>query len=188
MVEALPSLALALVLTAAACSEPPNPDRGAPASVGQPPAPTAALDLAALCRILRGTTDVDAARAALAAAGMHVEPFTVIGRADETGLRVTVAPALDAAAVARALGIAMPCAVSGDVHQRSWWLQACAPFEGNRLAAKFPRLGGWWLSVELDGRPAGPLPDTVAGASPAYDLTKVPARVVLVEARPGASP
>jgi hypothetical protein len=173
MVEALPSLALALVLTAAACSEPPNPDRGAPASVGQPPAPTAALDLAALCRILRGT---------------HVEPFTVIGRADETGLRVTVAPALDAAAVARALGIAMPCAVSGDVHQRSWWLQACAPFEGNRLAAKFPRLGGWWLSVELDGRPAGPLPDTVAGASPAYDLTKVPARVVLVEARPGASP
>ena len=99
-------------------------------------------------------------------------------------------PGVDAATLAKAWGWARPYAISGDVHQRGWQLELYEsdlkdPY-GKRIATAAPSLGAWRATVGLAGRPQGDLPEVVAGASPAYDLTRYRAsvtRVVLEAAR-----
>jgi hypothetical protein len=65
--------------------------------------------------------------------------------------------------------------VSGDVHQRSWRLVVGgASLEDPhrpRISTELPKVGAWRLDLRVEGRPAGPLPTTMAGASPAYPLS-----------------
>lgn len=81
-----------------------------------------------------------------------------------------------------------PIALSGDVEQRRFALHET----GRRLedphvhrwAAVRLRAGAWIVDAGLAARPAGPLPDRVAGASPAYDLREVRAAVADIVVRP----
>ena len=91
----------------------------------------------------------------------------------------------DARELASLWGIGRPVAVSGDVHQQSWWLMAggdAIPDEyGPRIAASDLRAGRWRLRARLSARPEGPLPGVAAGASPAYDVTERGGDVVELE-------
>ncbi len=93
----------------------------------------------------------------------------------------------DARRLAELWGMARPIAVSTDVHQRSWWLFARGrdledPY-AHRVAAEPVVAGALTLHARLTGRPPGPLPDLVAGASPAYDVLEVGGLIDLVEVR-----
>jgi hypothetical protein len=101
---------------------------------------------------------------------------------DGAGFSLAFAGGVDAAELARACGWKRPYAISGDVHQQEWTVALFAgelkdPYR-RRIATTQPRLGAWTVRAELDGRPAGELPDVVAGASPAYDLGERHARVM----------
>lgn len=119
----------------------------------------------------------------LPAAGITVETTQASSR---VGVRL-VLPPTDAVLVARALGIDRPVAVSGDVHQTAWAVRtASAPPQLDehghlRVATQAPRIGVWDVRIVLAGRPAGPLPAVMSGASPAYDLTESAAMVTAVE-------
>jgi hypothetical protein len=67
-----------------------------------------------------------------------------------------------------------PVAVSGDVHQQRWHLRVGGPELpdpfNRRIVSTLVTAGRWQIDVVLSGRPPGPLPDVVSGASPAYDL------------------
>ena len=83
-------------------------------------------------------------------------------------------PPVDARWLCAAWGIDRPVAVSGDSMQRSWEvLEAGAELpdpHARRIAADRFSAGRWRVGLRLAGRPAGPLPDMVCGASPAYDV------------------
>jgi hypothetical protein len=88
-------------------------------------------------------------------------------------------------------GIAQPVAVSTDVHQHTWWLHAGGedlpdPY-GRRIASGHPRWGAYVVRIQLSGRPPGPLPGVVAGASPAYDVRERGGAVVAIEIAPGGA-
>ncbi|MFZ0529730.1 MAG: hypothetical protein WAL91_04235, partial [Propionicimonas sp.] len=89
-------------------------------------------------------------------------------------LELVAEPPLTARALCSAIRIDPPFAVSGDVHQRRWHVLVAGPELpdpfGPRIAVRPHHVGCWDLVPELLGRPTGPLPDIVAGASPAYDL------------------
>ena len=89
-------------------------------------------------------------------------------------LVVEVQPPVDAAAVCDALGIDRPVAVSSDVHQLHWEVLVAGADLPDPYAARIAvhpfAVGRWQVIADLVGRPVGPLPDRVAGASPAYDL------------------
>jgi hypothetical protein len=115
-------------------------------------------------------------------------PAALAGGARPDQLRLTLDPPVDARELARLWGIDRPVAVSTDVHQHSWWLLVAGeplpdPY-GPRIAAESPRAGAWTLRIELDGRPSGPLPGVVCGASPAYDVNERGGQVVAVEIVP----
>jgi hypothetical protein len=101
------------------------------------------------------------------------------------GVLIELEPPVAAASVATWLGLARPYAVSGDVHQRSFGIRSFTQkLAGNRIATEFPSFGAWRLEIDLDGRPEGPLPAEVSGASPAYPLGKYPASVKQVRIEP----
>lgn len=100
-------------------------------------------------------------------------------------LQIGFATPLNASRVATLLGIAHPVAISGDVHQTEWFLASRTatihdPYQ-NRIATQTPAFGTWMARAVLVGRPAGPLPTVVAGASPAYDLQLYSASVRSIE-------
>jgi hypothetical protein len=97
-------------------------------------------------------------------------------------LTLTFDPPGDAVALCRTWAIERPVAISPDVHQRSWIVHEAGeslpdPY-GPRIASSAPTAGPYRVTIELDGRPAGPLPGVSAGASPAYDLVERGGRVV----------
>jgi hypothetical protein len=106
-------------------------------------------------------------------------------RVDDWG-HLILDPPFDVRVLAVHWGVTQPIAVSTDVMQRSWYLfQRGAELPDDyatRVAAEpVAAAGGKRLRARLTGRPDGPLPELVAGASPAYDLTEVGGQVDLVE-------
>lgn len=71
--------------------------------------------------------------------------------------------------------------VSTDVHQNLWWVMIwnsdIKAQYGKRISVNSPQIDDLTVSVGLSGRPKGKLPNVVAGASPAYDLSIYPAEV-----------
>lgn len=98
-------------------------------------------------------------------------------------------PPLDARSLCDALGVDHPVAVTGDVHQARWSVHVAGaelpdPY-ARRIAVKPFRAGRWDVRLDLLGRPAGPLPDLVAGASPAYDVRERGGQVHRIEVTRG---
>ena len=89
------------------------------------------------------------------------------------------------ASLVKAWKLARPYAMSGDVHKRSWELgvfgQDVPDQYNKRISIKQIAFGAWIVRPRLDGRPKGDLPKIVAGASPAYDMTKYKAKIVSLE-------
>lgn len=100
---------------------------------------------------------------------------------------------VDAAELAAAWGIDAPIAVSPGAHQATWRIAGRGPALADpatvRVVAEDVVAGCWVLRAVLEGRPPGPLPQMVAGASPAYPLVAGMCRVVRidVERRPVAA-
>jgi len=89
-------------------------------------------------------------------------------------LDVAVTAAVTAGQFARWLRLDGAYLVSGDAHQASWAIQVKAgdvddPYQ-RRIHVSRPVAGPWELRIRVDGRPPGPLPGVVAGASPAYPV------------------
>lgn len=100
-------------------------------------------------------------------------------------------PPMEARALCAAWCISVPVAVSGDVHQRSWRIRIAGnelpdPY-GRRIVVTPVIAGRWEVAPVLAGRPAGALPDVVAGASPAYDLLECNAEITRIEVNPAAT-
>jgi hypothetical protein len=157
------------------------------------PAPAAVYDpavraafLAALPGALAGAgtaPELEAASAPPPAAGIArgAQPHQVrtadgmqLVPARAPSVTLSLSPPAGARELATLWGIERPVAVSSDVHQASWWLQSggevVADAYRRRIATSELRPGLWHVRIRLDGRPAGPLPGVVAGASPAYDV------------------
>lgn len=99
-----------------------------------------------------------------------------IARAEirDNRLDVAVTAAVTAEQFARWLLLDEAYLVSGDAHQASWAIQVKAgdvddPYQ-TRIHVTRPVAGPWELRIRVDGRPHGPLPGVVAGASPAYPI------------------
>ena len=78
--------------------------------------------------------------------------------------------------------------VSSDPHQTSWAVQVKVgdvydPYQ-TRIHATRPIVGPWELRVGVEGRPRGPLPAAVAGASPAYPIAGFDVRVTNLSISP----
>lgn len=106
----------------------------------------------------------------LPADGIGVETARRLGG----DVAVTLVPPVDAAELCRAWGLERPVAVSGDAHQRTWTILLAGDEvpdpHGRRITARRVRAGAFTVDAELTGRPRGPLPEVVFGASPAYDV------------------
>ena len=103
-------------------------------------------------------------------------------------LTVELAAELDAAQVVALLGWSDAHVISGDVHQRSWYVvvrdeDIPDPY-GRRIATHVPSFGAWSLVVHVVERPPGPLPNISGGASPAYPLDRYAAKVLRVAIEP----
>ncbi len=97
---------------------------------------------------------------------------------------------IDARSLCVAWGVERPVAVSGDVRQRNWQIRMAGdeladPYS-RRIAVTPIRAGRWEVELRLAGRPAGALPDIVAGASPAYDILERSAEISRIEVNPAA--
>jgi hypothetical protein len=89
-------------------------------------------------------------------------------------LDVAVTAAVTAEQFARWLLLDEAYLVSSDAHQASWAIQVKVgdlddPYQ-TRIHVTRPVVGPWELLIRVDGRPDGPLPRIVAGASPAYPV------------------
>jgi hypothetical protein len=93
-----------------------------------------------------------------------------------------------AARLLKVMGWTRAYAFSGDVHQETWmiglWTSDVPDEYGPRIGVKDPQVGAWAVTPSLAARPAGDLPNLVAGASPAYDLTAYTAQVTEIEIEP----
>lgn len=98
-------------------------------------------------------------------------------------------PPVDARALCDALAVERPVAVSGDVHQHLWQVVVAGADlpdpHARRIAVEPFRAGRWDVRFDLVGRPTGPLPDRVAGASPAYDVHERGGQVHRIEVARG---
>lgn len=106
-------------------------------------------------------------------------------RVDDWG-HLLLDPPFDVRVLAVHWGVTRPIAVSTDPMQRSWYLfqrGADLPDDHQKRVAAEPvaAAGGKTLRARLTGRPDGPLPDLVAGPSPAYDVTEVGGLVDQIE-------
>jgi hypothetical protein len=76
-------------------------------------------------------------------------------------------------------------AVATDPHQQSWQLMRYGRDVGDpngpRIALIPITFGAWTVRPQLAGRPVGPLPSLVAGASPAYDVAGHAAQVTGID-------
>jgi hypothetical protein len=145
------------------------------------------INLGALRDALTGKHTVSELCAAAAALGLSVAEQTVYGTPSYQYAVLTFPAPIPASALCVAMGWARPYALSGDVSQRRWhiqlWVADLADPYGQRIHTRRPEAGPWFVTAWLAGRPAGPLPGVVAGASPAYDLAMYPASVVALEVR-----
>jgi len=94
---------------------------------------------------------------------------------DKKSVLLELSPKRNALTSAQELGWQRVYAVSGDVHQEFWrilcWEEDLVNSHGtNRIVTNWPSLGIWRVDAQLDARPAGDIPETISGASPAYDL------------------
>lgn len=100
-------------------------------------------------------------------------------------ISLSLARSVDAPMLCGVWGVPRPVAVSDDVHQRRWQILvggAEMPDLYQRPITVDPFLVGCWeVRPYLSGRPAGPLPDLVAGASPAYDVATRAGQVARIE-------
>lgn len=141
---------------------------------------TAAPDLDAFLTNLPSTLtsagSPEQLRAALAAAPAEIVP------GPGTTLRF---PARDAHWLVTAWNLDRVYAVATDPHQQNWQLmrydQDLPDPNGTRIAVVPIRFGSWNVRPQLAGRPGGALPNTVAGASPAYDIADHAAQVVGID-------
>lgn len=125
--------------------------------------------------------------AAAAALGLSAVEQTVYGTPSYKYAVLTFPAPIPAGALCEAMEWARPYALSGDVSQRRWhiqlWVADLADPYGQRIQTRQPQVDPWSVTAWLAGRPAGPLPGVVAGASPAYDLATYPASVDTLEVR-----
>lgn len=144
------------------------------------------IDLDELRDVLTQTRRVPELCAA-AALGLSAVEQTVYGTPSYQYALLTFPGPISASALCEAMGWARPYALSGDVEQRRWhiqlWEADLADPYGQRIHTRRPEVGPWSVTVWLTGRPTGPLPGVVAGASPAYDLATYSASVTVIEAR-----
>lgn len=100
-------------------------------------------------------------------------------------VRLTPAGGVDARSLCRSWKVPRPVALSADVHQTRWEIQvggAELPDPHQRRIASAPLvIGCWEVRIHLAGRPTGPLPALVSGASPAYDVVERGGLVTWVE-------
>lgn len=145
------------------------------------------------CGTATATTDLDAfltnLPATLSAAGSPDQLRATLGTAPPevsqgpgTTLRF---PGRDAQWLVTAWRLDRVYAVATDPHQQNWQLlrygQDVPDPNGTRIALIPITFGSWTVRPRLAGRPAGPLPDVVAGASPAYDISAHSAQVVGID-------
>ena len=145
------------------------------------------INLVALRDALTGTLTVPELRAAAAALGLTSAEQTAYGAQSYPYTVLTFPEPISVSALCEAMGWARPYALSGDVEQRRWHIQLWAgdladPY-AQRIATRRPEVAPWAVTPWLAGRPAGPLPGVVAGASPAYDLATYSASVAALELR-----
>lgn len=144
-----------------------------------------AINLDALRNALTTMHTLSELRAAAVVLGLAAAEQTVYATPNYQYAVLTFPAPILAGALCSALGWARPYALSGDVAQRHWHIQLWAadladPY-GQRIATRRPEAGVWSVTARLTGRPAGPLPGVVSGASPAYDLALYAASVAALE-------
>lgn len=136
--------------------------------------------LTGLPTTLRAATSPDQLRAALITA-----PPEVSRNYDNPRVVQLRFPGRDAHWLMTAWHLDRVYAVAIDPHQQSWQLaqygQEVADPNGTRIAVLPITVGTWTLRPQLAGRPGGPLPNVVAGASPAYDIADHAAQVVGID-------
>ena len=145
------------------------------------------IDLDELRDALTQTHRVPELCAAAVALGLSAAEQTVYGARSYQYARLTFPEPIPASALCEAMGWARPYVLSADVEQRRWHVQLWAgnlvdPY-AQRIHTRTPEAGLWSVTAWLTGRPTGPLPGVVAGASPAYDLATYPASVAALEVR-----
>ena len=150
----------------------------APAAA-QAPTPSWLTVVSRVADRARASPNVDTLLAALA------EDSIPATRTSDTSIEAPLAHRLRARDVARGLGITRGCIVATDVHQTQWSLFDCEPdpTADDRFLFRASHAGIWDVQPRVSGRPSGPLPTELAGASPAYDLRRYDARVVALEVR-----
>lgn len=93
---------------------------------------------------------------------------------DERTVEIQLKNPCSARLVSKLIGWNSPYLVSPDVHQSTWEIQVprdkMGKIEASRIATNYPKIGAWIVRATVEGRPAGELPETIAGASPAYNL------------------
>ncbi|CAN5378858.1 hypothetical protein BH10CYA1_BH10CYA1_20820 [soil metagenome] len=93
---------------------------------------------------------------------------------DDQTVEITLNSPISAKTFSKILGWNSPYLVSPDVHQNTWEIQIpqnpLGKVEDSRIATKYPQIGSWSVRASVESRPAGDLPEIVAGASPAYSL------------------
>ncbi len=147
-------------------------------------APTLDSFFAGLPPALASANSADQVRASLNAAPPEVSVTDSTGLDNRLNLQLHL-PIREASWLITTWQLERPYALATDPHQLNWrvvlFKQQVPDPDGARIAVDPIKFGNWTISPRLVGRPAGDLPDLVAGASPAYDLAHYPARVVDVD-------
>lgn len=175
----------------------------APAAATSVPAPSASASVSASAALL------DPAPSASAAPSIPAEPLDAFlkalhARLDKGGLdaipqhagaiagasvvrqgetiELVFQPGVDAVRFAKAVGIKDALyAISTDVHQKTWSLQRKTGDQGGkRIGTDTVALGAFALRIGVEARPDGALPGTIAGASPAYPVTRYKVQIARV--------
>ena len=100
-------------------------------------------------------------------------------------IKLDLARSVDARFLCEGWGVPRAVAVSGDVHQARWEILVggaeLLDSSRRRITIEPFLVGCWEVRLHLTGRPPGPLPAVVAGASPAYDVAERGGQVARVE-------
>lgn len=107
-----------------------------------------------------------------------VSKYATIKLLDAGSIQVDFPEAIDAKIICRNMGWNQAYAVSPDPQQSSWRIMTALRDDDaskehaakRRINAQLPQIGSWRIQCVLTQRPQGELPDTIAGASPAYYL------------------
>jgi hypothetical protein len=147
-------------------------------------APTLESFLAGLPSALSAAGSAEQVRGVVNAAPPEVS--VTDATAPDTGLNLQLHfPATEASWLVTTWQLARPYATATDAHQLSWrvvlYKQDVSDPGNARIAVDPIKSGNWTITPRLEGRPEGALPPEVAGASPAYDLTRYSARVIGID-------